>query len=495
MSTIRGHYLKTTDSYYYQIASYTPSKKVSGKSSTAIGYLQRPTAPSLSATKGTNPDCIVVTWNQNVSAKKYFIYRSYNSSAADSFKLFDSTTQTSYSDSVKLSGYYYYSVTMADVNGRVSGRSSFDYGYLGTLSAPYSVTASSTYSAYIALTWSSVVGAAGYYIYRSSATTGPFIVIDSTTEISYNDSSFTTDSQNIGDKKYYYTIQSYSKSGKTSTQSGYCLGILKGFPCPAHLTATPLYNKPRILLTWDSVALATGYCIYRASTYSGPFVKIGSSRTTSFTDTTALAGSYYYYTVSSQKGVGESAQSLYISAQILSPPSQVISFYASGTAAGIALSWSAPTSTVSGYTIYRSVDSGKTYTMALSGYYSSAFDSVNSGQLIYYKIAAYNAAGEGVATTSIPAKRLPPATPTSFAFTTPGSNYIALMWSISYGATGYTVFRALSPTSDFTQLSQATSTTFTDYQVQSGVVYYYKVAAFNPAGESALSAYIYSTAP
>jgi len=171
-------------------------------------------------------------------------------------------------------------------------------------------------------------------------------------------------------------------------------------------------------------------------------------------------------------------------------------FNAIGSAAGIALSWSAPASSpVSGYTIYRSEDSGKTFVMALSGYYTSAFDSVSSSQLIYYKIAAFNAAGEGAASTPVSAKRLPPTTPVSFAFTTPGPNYLALMWSIPYGATGYTIFRALSPTSDFTQLAQSTSNIYSDYQVQSGVVYYYKVAAFNPAGESAPGAFIYSTAP
>ena len=248
-------------------------------------------------------------------------------------------------------------------------------------------------------------------------------------------------------------------------------------------------------MTWEPVVGATGYCVYRASTYSGPFIKIGSPTSTSFTDTTLVEGIYFYYTVSSLKGAGESSQSSYVSAELLLPPAQVTNFLATGNAAGISLTWTTSSYNITGYTIYRSEDSGKTYVMALSGYYTSAFDSVASGQLIYYKISAYNVAGEGPATLPISAKRFAPATPASFAFTTPGPNYIALMWSLSYGATGYTIFRALSPTAQFTQLAQSAGETYADYEVQSGTVYYYKVAAFNPAGESAPSAAINFTAP
>jgi fibronectin type 3 domain-containing protein len=321
------------------------------------------------------------------------------------------------------------------------------------------------------------------------------VVIDSTTTVAYKDSLFPPDPQNIGDKKFYYTIQSYSKSGKTSSQSSYCTGILVGFPCPTNLIATPINTKLSILLNWQPVVGATGYCVYRSSSYSGPFIKIGSLTGTAFSDTTAAVGSYYYYTVSSLKGIGESAQSSYISAEIPPPPSLVYSFTATGNGAGISLSWSTSASNVTGYTIYRSVDSGKTYVMALSGYFSSAFDSVASGQLIYYEIAAYNASGQGPLSLPVSGHRLAPATPTSFAFTTPGPNYIALMWSSSVGATGYTIYRALSPTTQFTQLAQSVGNTYADTQVQSGTVYYYKVAAFNPVGESAPSTYINFTAP
>lgn len=485
----------TTANYYYEVAAFSSNKKPGPKSFYAIGYLQRPTAPMITATKGTYLDCIMLTWSQNVSAKKYYIYRAYNSTYTDSFKLIDSTTLTSYIDSVHLTGYYYYSLTIVDVNGRTSERSAVDYGYLGTLSPPSPVIASSTYSNYISLSWNAVIGAVGYYIYRSTASSGPFVVIDSTTTIAYKDSVFPSDPQNIGDKKFYYTIQSYSKSGKTSVQSPYCMGVLKGLSCPTNIVATPIYTKPSMLLSWEPVVGATGYCIYRASTYSGPFNKIGNSNSTSFTDTALTAGIYYYYTVSSLEGIGESAQSTYISAELLIPPAQVNFFTATGNAAGIILSWSTIASNVTGYTIYRSLDSGKTYVMALSGYFSSAFDSVASGQLIYYKIAAYNASGQGPLSLPVSGHRLAPATPTSFAFTTPGPNYIALMWSTSYGATGYTIYRALSPTAQFTQLAQSVGNTYADTQVQSGTVYYYKVAAFNPVGESAPSAYINFTAP
>ena len=54
-------------------------------------------------------------------------------------------------------------------------------------------------------------------------------------------------------------------------------------------------GKPE--LTWNEVEGATTYVVYRSTSSSKNFKKIGESETTSYTDTTAKKGTTYYYRV------------------------------------------------------------------------------------------------------------------------------------------------------------------------------------------------------
>lgn len=85
-----------------------------------------------------------------------------------------------------------------------------------------------------------------------------------------------------------------------------------------------------------------------------------------------------------------------------------------------------------------------------------------------------------------------PATPSGLA-ATPGNNQIALAWSASTGATGYSIGRATSNAGPYASIGEASSTSFTDTGVVNGSAYFYVVSASNAAGSSADSAAITAT--
>jgi hypothetical protein len=88
---------------------------------------------------------------------------------------------------------------------------------------------------------------------------------------------------------------------------------------PSGVTATAQFSSS-ILLSWSSVSGATSYRVYRNTSTSGTYTLIGSSTTTSYTDTSLSAGKPYYYRVSAVNSAGEeSPQSSVISAMIPSP--------------------------------------------------------------------------------------------------------------------------------------------------------------------------------
>ncbi len=85
-----------------------------------------------------------------------------------------------------------------------------------------------------------------------------------------------------------------------------------------------------------------------------------------------------------------------------------------------------------------------------------------------------------------------PATPGGLT-ATPGNNQVALAWTASPGATGYSIGRATSSTGPFATAGESSSTSFTDTGVTNGTAYYYVVAASDSSGSSANSAAVAAT--
>jgi hypothetical protein len=86
-----------------------------------------------------------------------------------------------------------------------------------------------------------------------------------------------------------------------------------------------------------------------------------------------------------------------------------------------------------------------------------------------------------------------PATPTILTVTT---NYgqVSLTWSAVSGAISYNVKRSTSPNAE-TTITNVTSTSYTDTNVNNGTKYYYVVSALNANGEGANSAEVSATPP
>jgi hypothetical protein len=88
----------------------------------------------------------------------------------------------------------------------------------------------------------------------------------------------------------------------------------------------------------------------------------------------------------------------------------------------------------------------------------------------------------------------PPAPSTPSGLTaTPGNNQVALAWSASAGATGYSVARATTSAGPFTSVGESSTTSFTDTGAINGTAYYYVVSASNAAGTSVNSAAVAAT--
>jgi fibronectin type 3 domain-containing protein len=153
----------------------------------------------------------------------------------------------------------------------------------------------------------------------------------------------------------------------------------------------------------------------------------------------------------------------------------------------VSLSWQAVTAANS-YILGRSLTSGGPYTVIGTTSSLNFIDTTAApGTTYYYVVNASNNAGESANSTEVSATTVP-AAPTGLT-TTAGSGQVALSWTASTGASGYTILRATSPGGPYTTLATGiTGTSYTDTTALPGWTYYYAVAAGNSSGQSQSSA-------
>jgi len=86
----------------------------------------------------------------------------------------------------------------------------------------------------------------------------------------------------------------------------------------------------------------------------------------------------------------------------------------------------------------------------------------------------------------------PPPPPTNL-LATPGSNHVALTWTLSTGASSYSVKRSTASGGPYTVIGNPAGAGYDDLTAVNGTTYFYMVSAINAAGESANSSQVSGT--
>ena len=237
-------------------------------------------------------------------------------------------------------------ITIAPNNGN-SNNNNDNNNY--NVTAPTGLTAKSSTNG-IQLTWNSVSGSQSYKYYRSTSQYGLYSYCGQT----YNTS--VTDTEVTSGNTYYYKVtaigtnnieSSYSNiayakyeansSGQTSQIPSAPTGLSAYWDGPA--------AYPYVILSWSSVSSATNYSVYRATSASGYYSKIGDSSSRTYSDNNVSIGKTYYYKVKASNSAGTSDYSSYTSVTLedTRKPGPVTYGYCSATSTTITLKWQIPT--------------------------------------------------------------------------------------------------------------------------------------------------------
>jgi fibronectin type 3 domain-containing protein len=166
----------------------------------------------------------------------------------------------------------------------------------------------------------------------------------------------------------------------------------------------------------------------------------------------------------------------------LDKPSNVKAANASCTS--IKLSWDEDYAT--GHYIYRSDTSTGKYTYigkSTSTIYTNS--SLTTGKKYYYKVigyVTYNGKNVYGSYSSAISKTASPPAPASPKAVSASYNSIKVSWKAVSGATGYAIYRYNSSTKAYDKLKTTTATTYTNFSLSTGKVYYYEVKAYKTVG-------------
>lgn len=375
--TNTGALLGTKYHYRVKAVAVVNDKNVASADSGTKSLFTTPAAPGVSIYRVNGKPQL--KWSAVTGAAKYWIYRSTD---GVNFKYYDSTTGTSYTNCIAASGTeYYYKVKAAAVeNGKNVASDFSNTKSLFTTPAAPSVSIT-TSKGKPKLTWKAVKGADNYYIYRSTDGKN-FKYYNETDEAGY-----TNYSTNIG-TTYYYKVRAVKTIDGNDHKSDFsAVRSIQCRPAAVNLSISRSYGKPK--LTWDAVADADKYWIYR-STDGKNFKYYDTTTKTSYINSGAAFNTIYCYKVKAVKVVngrnvvsGSGSAKSVITA--LAKPSVSIT-----TSDGKPyISWDAVDG-ATGYYVFRSTD-GKNYSVlgytTRTNYTNTAS---NAGTTYYYKVKADN---------------------------------------------------------------------------------------------------------
>ena len=342
-----------------------------------------------------------------------------------------------------------------------------------------------------AVSWSAVAGATSYNIYRSTSQGQQGAKVGASSNTSY------VDATALNGVTYYYavTADNAAGEGQVSAQSS---GVTPVIPviapdAPSGLTAAA--GNAQVTVNWTPVAGAKSYNVYRSTTPGSQGPKVGSSSTTTFSDTTVANGTAYFYEVTADNAAVEGSASVQSSgatpAVPVIAPAAPTGVNATAGNGQVTVNWTSVAGATS-YNVYRSTTPGSQGAKVGSSSTTALSDTaVVNGTAYFYEVTADNAAGEGPASVQSPgATRAVPVTvpaPPTGVNVAAANAQVTVTWTASAGSTSYSVYRSTIQGSQGSKTGSSSTTSFTDGTVVNGTTYYYEVTAANAAGESPAS--------
>jgi fibronectin type 3 domain-containing protein len=382
----------TTNSvYYYKIAAIDQKGRLSKLSASKHGFIcSIPT--SLVLRLEQHVDHIALFWSSPRDTGEYAVYRS-SKACTTGMTMIGKTALTEFRDSVTSAGAFFYTISALDGDGHDVVISNCVWGSLRELATPSNCRISNEGVPHtVSLQWDVVPGASGYIIYRSST-----YCPNADEEYIRTKSPYYLDSINKGGY-YYYAVAAVDNADRVSVMSLCLRGVIGLLPSPENVAASYDEHPSVIVLSWNALAAAHHYVIYRSlGSCSSKMEKIDSTTTSIVYNDSVLTSdtcSYIVAGVDSQGIEGMPSGCVHGRVKLLPAPANIKAtngLYVNK----IRVSWDSVAG-ANGYIYYKGTSNVASLAVPVDTVTSLFdFDSVATSSLYYYWVAARDRLGPG----------------------------------------------------------------------------------------------------
>lgn len=237
-----------------------------------------------------------ISWNSVTNADSYNVKRA-TVAGGPYTEVATGLNGTTYSDTGLTNGVtYYYVVTAVNSEGESAPSSEVSVTPSPPQPpGPFVLTATAG-NGQVLLDWSASEEATGYAVQRATNATGPFATLAATvTGLRYTDTSV------VNGTTYYYRIVASNSAGTTMSPTA---SATPQMPLPGSFTLSATAGNGQIALNWTAASDAQSYQVERASSAPGPFSTLETTTNRSYTDTSVVNGTTYYYRVTAANESG-----------------------------------------------------------------------------------------------------------------------------------------------------------------------------------------------
>ncbi|MEZ5339180.1 MAG: PKD domain-containing protein [bacterium] len=352
--------------------------------------------------------------------------------------------------------------------------------------APTNIQASDgTSNSQVSVSWTASTGADRYIVERSTSQNGSYTELASNvTTTSYNDTG-----ASIG-ITYWYRIKAVVDpedhdpivSAPGTANSGW-----RSSAAPTGVAATDGDHASKVAVSWSGVTGATGYTVLRATSQNGSYSSVGTPTGTSFDDTTATAGTTYWYKVRSETAAGNGGTSSADDGYRATAAPGSVAATDGAHSDKVAISWNSVTG-ATGYTVLRATSQNGSYS-SIGTPTGTSFDDTTAsiGTTYWYKVRSESAAGSGLTGGPDSGWRSTGIAQNVSATDGDFTNKVRITWDSVSGATSYTILRADSENGSYSVLGTSNNEQYDDSTVTVDQIYWYKVRSESAPGAGGTS--------
>ena len=354
-------------------------------------------------------------------------------------------------------------------------------GELTKLATPKATVSGETIS------WKEIAGAEAYEIYRATSKSGKYALVDTVTELSWQDDV-------AAGKTYYYKVKAIydASNSKNSALSSAATVNYKLSATTVGVAMDKALGKA--MLSWDAVEGAKSYEIWRATSESGKYTRVATNKASvlTYTDKYASVGKAYFYKIKvvASKSTYNSEYSNIVSATAVCAQAKLTVKQDAATGKPV-ISW-AKVDGAQNYWLLRREDGSDMSFEIISRQTAVSFTDKTAevGKVYEYTMQVIGKEPELDSEFSVSVTAPCGLAKPVVKGTITDQGKPQLTWNAVEGAVKYEVYRSTKSNKGYTLLGETASTMVDDVSVAAGKTYYYQVIAVGQSGKSVASSYV-----